>query len=219
MKYKLKKWYPSLPKDWEVGMEVGQDDRFKSYYSPCNGKYKEFFVNFEQVEQNEEFWEKVVPKEFEILKRQTYPCQGASNGGNYQVIESVKRLSDGEVFTIGDKDRISKLQHDGSFTIDEFYFDCNNDKLLCNGKCTGNGHVSITKIEHCKKPLFTTEDGVEMFEGDTFYWYAQSINEIMKSTVKKGATETDSNRFKKFSNIESAQSYYNFEQKLFSAND
>src|SRR5690606_33107946 len=99
-------------------------------------------------------------------------------------IYSIKRLSDGEVFTIGDKVRISKLQHDGSFTIDEFYFDCNNDKLLCNGKCTGNGHVSITKIEHCKKPLFTTEDGVEMFEGDTFYWYAQSINEIMKSTVK-----------------------------------
>src|SRR5690606_28549119 len=65
--YRLKKWYPSLPKDWEVGMEVGQDDRFKSYYSPCNGKYKEFFVNFEQVEQNEEFWEEVVEKDYEIL--------------------------------------------------------------------------------------------------------------------------------------------------------
>ena len=40
--------------------------------------------------------------DFEIVSYNEYPCQGISNGGNYKVITSVRRLSDNIVFKIGD---------------------------------------------------------------------------------------------------------------------
>lgn len=97
--------------------------------------------------------------------------EGVSVANGELYISKVRRLSDGEEFCINDKVKISKLKHmDGSFIIDKFYFDCNNDKLLCNGKNSGNGHVSITKIEKVKnEKLFTTFDGVDIFEGDKYY--------------------------------------------------
>src|SRR5690606_13925489 len=130
-------------------------------------------------EPNLDFWEEVEEekdyeilsyrntKTKEILKRVGKDCYKDSyfvlhrttlESSNLYEIYSVKRISDGEIFSIGDKVRIKKLRHDGSFIINEFYFDCNNDKLLCNGKCTGNGHVSINKIEKVKDPVFITED-------------------------------------------------------------
>ena len=68
-KYKLKKKYPSLPKDWKEGMEVGQGDRGKhSWYSPCNGKYSDRMkLSIDEVENNPEYWEEVVEKNYEIL--------------------------------------------------------------------------------------------------------------------------------------------------------
>lgn len=69
MYYRLKKWYPSLPKDWEEGMEVGQGDRRDGTYSPCNSKYEKgglILLTKGQVENNPRFWEKIVPKEFLI---------------------------------------------------------------------------------------------------------------------------------------------------------
>ena len=42
--YKLIKWYPSLQKDWEVGMIVGLEDSIPTSFSPCNRKYKDYYV-------------------------------------------------------------------------------------------------------------------------------------------------------------------------------
>jgi hypothetical protein len=61
MKYKLKKWYPSLPKDWEVGMEIGFGCR-QINLAPCNSKYTDRHLNDKEVENNPEFWEKAVKK-------------------------------------------------------------------------------------------------------------------------------------------------------------
>lgn len=139
-----------------------------------------------------------------------YNTQEIINHNRYG-IHSVKRLSDGEIFTIGDRVRISKLQHDGSFIIDRFYFDCNNDKLLCNGKCTGNGHVSITKIEKVKsKVLFRSEDGVDIYEGDTIQvFYLHRINDYkVKETVKKEVKSSSfSNNMYYFSTKGAAEKY------------
>ena len=64
--YKLKKVYPGLPKDWEIGIEVGLGCRTYGY-SPCNGKYTNWYINNDIIENNPEFWEKVVEKDYEIL--------------------------------------------------------------------------------------------------------------------------------------------------------
>ena len=72
--------------------------------------------------------------------------------GGYK-INSIKRLSDEIEFKLGDNVTISKLQKPVPFIISEFYLDCKDNHLLCNGECCGNGHVNITKIEHYKEPL------------------------------------------------------------------
>jgi hypothetical protein len=59
-KYKLKKWYPSLPKDWEIGIEVEKCTIDKRYYV-SNQWYKPL-ISQTEVENNPEFWEKVKDK-------------------------------------------------------------------------------------------------------------------------------------------------------------
>lgn len=56
MKYKLLKRYPSLPKDWEVGMILGQGDLRPNDYAPCNAAYFGMFIIREHVENNPEFF-------------------------------------------------------------------------------------------------------------------------------------------------------------------
>jgi hypothetical protein len=81
-------------------------------------------------------------------------------------IHSVKRLSDGEVFTVDD-DFTSK---EGSkFKIRRFQWIIGGLKLEVVNNTTG-GYHSLLDIQLTKKPLFTTEDGVDIFEGDKSCW-------------------------------------------------
>ena len=59
-----------------------------------NGLYEGYQYNYysKHVETNPEYWEEVVEKDYEVLISKIVP----------QEILSVKRLSDGEIFTVGD---------------------------------------------------------------------------------------------------------------------
>jgi len=166
-KYKLKKWYPSLPKDWEVGMEVGIGDRSYGNYSPCNGKYKDFYICAEIVENNPEFWEKVVEKDWEVLKTEYIPGKrgfDTDDTSSMYKITSIKRKCDREIFSVGDKVKGRGV----IIAIEE-----SNNRLCMEfsvKKCT-EGIVWLEKLEKLKEPILITEDGVEIFEGDTpFLW-------------------------------------------------
>lgn len=76
------------------------------------------------------------------------------------VIHSIKRLSDGEVFTVGDETQRGK--------IDGFSIHPTIGILMV---VIGNIGFSIRElaISPPRKPLFTTEDGKEIFSGDK-YW-------------------------------------------------
>lgn len=228
-KYKLIKEYPGSPKSGYILEQLknnkNQDDNY--YY---NGYWLD-------PSKYPEFWEEVIEKDYEIMSFRSKESQRIAikndKIGSYSYhpsgyllnekdlleddrseIYSIKRLSDGEIFYIGDKVRISKLQYDGSFIIDRFYFDCNNDKLLCNGRSSGNGHVSITKIEKVKQPLFTTEDGKEIFKGDKF-WFVDKYN------FSEGiACDSDIRPYlKHFSTKEAVEKYILMNKPCLSIND
>lgn len=57
-RYELLTWYPSLPRDWEVGMEVGIGDN-KNYFSPCSSKYTDKSIAIYEVTKYPYFWEKI----------------------------------------------------------------------------------------------------------------------------------------------------------------
>jgi hypothetical protein len=98
-------------------------------------------------------------------------------------IHSIKRLSDGEIFTIGDKFE-SKIGN--TFNIKRFQWIIGGIKLEIVNDITG-GYHSLLDIKHSKQPLFTTEDGVDIFEGGT-YWCvntAPHLWSIFQQTAKE----------------------------------
>ncbi len=78
------------------------------------------------------------------------------------IIHKIKRLSDNEVFTIGDM--ITGATYSTPREIQEF--------ILVHGELEIKQKGGYTKIEYVQKAksvLFTTEDGVDVYEGDKVY--------------------------------------------------
>lgn len=114
-KYKLKKWYPSLLKEMKVGDEVLFDGKF--YTMRIGNSNTNIGLSRGEVENNPEFWEGVKNEDYEILslsfKRSERPEIRSVQGYGDDYIEallkcdntiySIKRLSDAEIFSIGDK--------------------------------------------------------------------------------------------------------------------
>lgn len=139
-----------------------------------------------------EFWEEIVEKDYEVIKyTDGYNTYFKSTHGNFTInmayfyteevllrkdckIHSVKRLSDGEVFSVGDRAQtIGKYPH----TISGIEI---MQKSLTREKKDGIDRIWLSwensaggnwleSSEKPKKPLFTTKDGVEIFEGMDYY--------------------------------------------------
>jgi len=176
-KYRLKKWYPSLPFEWKLyKSEVILKFDGRKYIGDIH------YLNKNEVENNPEFWEEVVKKEYEILSfkynrgivtrneinRSTYG-RGQSKKENSEILNlteiySVRRLSDGKVFTVGDivktinsTFKITKIVQDDAWGGGLFVESRNESK------------IPLKHIQPYKQPLFTTEDGVDLYEGDKCY--------------------------------------------------
>lgn len=164
-KYKLIKEYPGSPKlgyIWEM-------------YSGYKGDYH----------RQPEYWEEIIEKDYEILSLTIHDSRlsDVTGYGNAYIeallkdrlnkIHSVRRISDGEIFTIGDnvifsaksgsvlKGSVIQFRIDTEFGIIVDYID--------NSKGVGQHWNYLNNAEKYKQPLFTTEDGVDIFEGDDYY--------------------------------------------------
>jgi hypothetical protein len=153
------------------------------------------------VENNPEFYKEVkevVEKDYEILELANgeYTCDGTNIGawlrgsrGNW-VISKIKRLSDGVVFSIGDK-----VEWNWADSDDKFYtikgFELGNkynegkiavDLLYSNGSTYLFQNLvtdSTCNFRHYKEPLYVTADGFEVkeFGKDRLYWVYQKDDE------------------------------------------
>lgn len=173
-KYRLIREYPgSLSLNSVVSIEPKQET---GYYS-----------------ENKEYWQEVkkeVKKKYEILKwsfdyNNEYKTKSPVGSAlNYEIFQ-VRRLSDSEIFTIGDRVKQSNVIHNNTFTITGFKFDVNNENLLV----IGNGGIKLLKIEKVKAPILITEDYVEIYNNSpvyyvnsdyTFGWEGVILNNIYK---------------------------------------
>ena len=87
-----------------------------------------------------------------------------------------------EIFTIGDKTN--------NGTISKFEVDSNGIRVFFEEK-PKNYHVSLNSIKHVKQPLFTTEDGVDIFEGDKYFICTASLSNCINNDWKVFAHYTD----------------------------
>ena len=247
--YKLIKKYPSLPINWEEGMLVGQGDRQNGTYTPCNGKYEDegrpFCLPLSEVWDNPEFWEEVVEKDYEILSiigTNKHPLPKTTlylkdvykkdftghlnDESNCWQIHSVKRLSDSEIFTIGDKAKT--ITSDGTHVINSFEIGQKQinrsttegvDRIWINwgNDEEDNWLESIESIERIREPLFTTEDGVDIFERDSFYYIGDAFNVCSTKCLYEG--DGDFIKSKKFSTKEKAEEFIILNKPYLSIND
>lgn len=126
-------------------------------------------------------------------------------------IKSIMRLSDGEVFSVGDYIEghtnpitcidITSKSHELPF------FHCGN-------------YGTALLIANKRKALFTTEDGVDIKEGDRFWFIPQSHNnftQIGKLIASKGAVAE--NAIARFSTENAAKEYIAYNKPRFSLNE
>lgn len=219
MTYKLIKEYPGSPK---VGFKTPR------YY--CSSDLSAF----------PEFWEKVVEKDYEILafrrgKSSAYagtqfnltpnglynPSFKESNlslehclKGEFEIWK-VKRLSDGEIFTIRDK---VKGESCHIYTINSLSFEERyNNRLMINKV---DMHLDDAKPIKKEKPLFTTKDGIDIFEGDEVWGVEVYSFKPFSDMVKKGNLfHTEKWTYGKFSTKEKAEEYILLNNPCLSFND
>ncbi len=106
-------------------------------------------------------------------------------------ISEVKRLSDGESFSIGDKVKWHSSVEDGAierFEIDHF----DKTKISAYRSYAGRGIQSLEKV---KEPLFVTEDGYDVTDPSTWIYI---VNKAFITWEANAASCTGDNNLKYF---------------------
>lgn len=219
--YKLIKKLP-----FEMSPEVGYISKAKE------GCLHYWNHNWFNPEEYPEYWEKVEEKNYEILSlkynKSNDFCYLDKRDGFYKYknsfeelrtgksnleaclkanwsIHSVKRLSDGEVFTVGNNIENKRNPEKFNGKITEIKLTDYQD----NVQVYYDGMDYLNDISHSKKPVFTTEDGVDIFEGDEVFHVYNNIN-MDRKIDSSIASETTKQLFLNrlfFSTREDAEEY------------
>lgn len=161
-----------------------------------------------------------VQRDWEIVKidNSTFklPSKGVKNEDMVaagSTIISVKRVSDGEVFTVGDMIEMS-FENIKIAAIERFQIDGLNDKEIAAYRgAYGRGYKAWKKVV----PLFTTSDGKPIFEGDKYF-----IVDIHFTSLPFIAHESQNSLdgvLARFSTKEAAELYIREEKPCLSLNE
>lgn len=200
-KYKLIKTYPSSP---ELGIII---ERGHSAHWFKQNDFTRIENNDFKPSEYSEFWELVVKKDYEIIKQ--IP-DGKNRSDHDWNIYSIKRLSDGETFAIGDKIKLKKWVT--LCTIVSFEIIENNLKFIIKdteAQSSYSNWKDFIKI----KPSFKTEDRVDIFVDDE-YFVVNSDFEIERYVLC-----TTPNGIKQFSTKDAANKWILKNKHSLSLND
>ena len=222
----------NYPEFWElvveypIGTKVHNSQTNTTYTKKEDGWYKpsektgyndEMIIKSHYINIIED---KVVEKDYEILsyitieseliKYKDLDINDDLNCDKYLKIHSVKRLSDGEIFIIGD---IIDTRVDNKYKQEILEISIKNNTIVFRTKL---GFVILSVAKKVKQPLFTTEDGVDIFEGDTYY---KVVNESFQLLIMERAPKGKSLRSKVFSTKEKAEEYILMNKPVLSLND
>lgn len=216
MKYELIKEYPKSPKLGKI------ED---SNNGAITGWQGTLFYNA-----HPEFWKKVEELDYEILtvnpskenttntnKEATITWKVCNKDLRYWDIHSVKRLSDGEVFTIGDKISFGHNYNEVITKMSLADSNSNIKKGIWIHYEGGSCHIDIAV--KLKTPLFTTEDCVDIFEGDDFFVIETQFDKYrLHKTIGGHFTKERSTRLRFYSK-EKAEEYVLLNKPMLSLQD
>lgn len=186
-KFKLRKQYPG---SGAVGTIIELTDRMNPAYFTDNPDY----------------YQEVTEKDYEIIVSRIVP----------QEILSVRRLSDGEVFTVGDSVKVCEY----SYIKDITEIIISSNPLVKEGIWlrydSGSSHLShATKA---KLPIFITHDGKDIFAGDKV-WYVSKDSLYCDCVTALTRTCLNYNTHAYFLTKEEAENYIKKNKVLFTTED
>ena len=159
-----------------------------------------------------------------VCSAEQYLNVGSSVKSGDWAIHSIKRLSDGEVFTVGDRIKV-EYRSDISEVSGIEKFEINpNIGLIVHYNL---GMSLLENLEHQKQVILITENGVGLFEGDK-YWFiwknspckGQYVNTIYKGTIEPLEIDSFWSENAVFFSIEdSAKEWIKQNEKIYSLND
>ena len=229
-KFKLVKEYPN---SFEKGTIANKTkDRV---YCCLNNYNTTVFLEPREIENQPEFWEEIVEKEYEILsfrhtwgsiftkscsKNKTKFTQVIEGTEHSEIkllidkdftINSIKRLSDGEIFTVGDKItlKFSRYLSPSSIKTIVSIHICHQGTQGIQFKNDNGGTIYINSAIKAKQSLFTTEDGVNISEGDEFWIITNKVefyNNLGKILIATNGVTKNPN-YKYFSTKEKAEEH------------
>jgi hypothetical protein len=176
--YKDLKNFTKNPRDWEV---VTFKNDFGKYFCLAPGGYYEYTDDTKPERWRTEEW---------LLK-----CE-------YVKIHSVRRLSDGEVFTVGGPVSYGKNGIIRRFRVDEQGY------MFCEvefNQLVSQDNVPLSALDAVKQPLFKTEDGVDVYEGMKCWFVRDDLSYGVADA--HGCKMWGADRIKYFSTKEAADEY------------
>lgn len=130
------------------------------------------------------------------------------------IIRSLLRLSDNTVWKVGDG--FSYYEGDSPIIITGFEISPRNGKLIAKYQNGGMSILNLPNKKSKKQPLFTTQDGVEIFSGDEYFYITGNV--ISRRTApSSGAVQWG--LMKMFSTIGKAKEDVFLNEPLLSVND
>lgn len=208
---KLKKRYPGLRKDIEIGDEFVERVEFGDYVLNVKGK-SPFHIHRCEVDGETEFWRDVTPTyrvinvknpdtgkillkwkngkfgimsgAFTLEELLQYPNKQSQSGASYD-INSVQRLSDLTVFTLGDVVTYTFMGEDREPWKIVRFAPYSRGRIAAYGEGGGYCVINSSNFRHAKEVLFETEEGTSISEGDKYYILAPGARKVIEMTANK----------------------------------
>lgn len=231
-KYKLVSPYPQHQKG-----DIAIKDGCNFYWEDARGYSKnipsEFFSYFEEIrEKNYTIMSFMnYNKKVYLYSNGFYSWTESTNDKETEetmlalgtaTIHSVRRNSDAQLFTIGDMVEVGEGINIVRFKIERFQKI--NSCIIAYGHHKTNGVTVGGEIIQLKPiyKVFTTSDGVDICEGDTYYYVYTDLSRIADIKIYSRQVDDDptgDNMFTRFSTKEKAQEYIDQHSYTFTTED
>lgn len=226
-KFKLIKEYPGSPELGTIGEERGA--MYIAYKLPRKeGSIFETEVNLHrtQVLEFPEYWKEIKDEDYEILSFYYEDKLVLCIGGDDEIdkyrqggeradvqIQSVKRLSDGQVISIGDWAYPESAKYNVG-KITKIWF-CDPGYIRFDGAISNSNKfcIGIKDLVIKEAPVFVTNDGVPKYRGQRFYYFAEGSMHMGTSKVNRWTPHIS------FHEFEEAQKYILMNSDILTLND
>lgn len=214
-KYKLIQTYPGSPKlnTVQYAHEIRWNpENYPEHWEKVKPEYK--IISFVDKNTNH----KHTPKSLNMTMEECLNDKDLS-------IYSVYRTSDNTVICIGDKiivDKLIKICEDTICFVQSIFLSKLNDYIIIKSNNTIiNFKLNSVKLE--RKPLFTTEDKVDIFEGDLIFIvnisYNYNISEFKAVESHPWCHSNPSNVIKRYKSRKEAINFVTVNKPVLSYND